>query len=96
MLSSVSRCPATVARRSPQGSGKRHDAVVDVLDGVHGIVLDDGLHGERVVEVDPVRHLLVARVEARIHRLQMGKVVLETAAVGCVRLEAAVVEQMDP
>ena len=82
---------ALVAPRTRKG----HDALVDVLDGAHRIPLNHRLDRERVVEVDPVRHLLVPGVEARIHRLQVREIALEESAVSRVLLESAVVEQVD-
>ena len=57
--------------------------------------LNHRLDRERVVEVDPVGHLLVPGVETRIHGPQVREVALETSAVSRVRLESAVVEQVD-
>ena len=73
-------------------AGLGNPALVDVADGVHGVGVQHHLHGQRIVEVDPVRLLFRARIFPRINRLKGRKVARQRGGILGVGLERGIIE----
>ena len=71
------------------------EAALDVLDRLHRVAGHDDEHGERVVEIDPVGHLLSFREGAGIERGQAAEIGAQFLAVFGVGLEGPVVEAVN-
>ena len=77
------------------GAGQGYPTLVDALDGFDRVGVGDDLHGERVVEVDPVRILLGTGIGSGIEGLQRVEIGVQLGQVVVVGLQRRVVETVD-
>ena len=88
MSSSETSCPSMVSSSAPHGASLKNPEMSlsrmlsTGADAVHRIVVEDHLHGERIVEVDPVRHLLGPRVAPDRQGREPLDVALQRGSVG--------------